>query len=298
MTPVELSLESLDLQYAGLRARRPEQEKRLMASMGDGGQQSPVVVVPGEAGRYIVIDGHKRVRALEKLKADCVRAVVWAMKGPEALVTMYQMISGTGWTAVEEGWLVWELVRKAGFSVTETGRRLERSAGWVSGRLGLVEGLPEAVLEGVRTGKMGAYVATRYLMPFARANGADGERLAEKVLENGYRSREVETLCRYYETAGKEGRRKMLEDPTRFLKALESTAPVGDLGREEARCFKDLELIGHISMGLSGRLVGAMGRETSTAARDQFRPAWELARGRWEALSKTVAAVLSGRGVP
>lgn len=270
----------------------------MLASIGEGGQQSPVVVVPGEAGRYIVIDGHKRVRALEKLNADCVRAVVWTMGGAEALVTMYQMISGAGWTAVEEGWLVWELVRKAGLSATETARRLERSAGWVSGRLGLVEGLPETVLEGVRTGKMGAYVATRYVMPFARANAADGERFAQKVMENGYRSRDVETLCRYYADAGKEGRRKMLEDPTRFLKALESIASTGDLGREEARCLKDIELIGRVSMGLSGRLTGALGRETSMEAREQFRPAWARARGQWEALSKTVAAVLGGGGAP
>jgi len=298
MTPVDLALDTLDLRYARLRARRPAFEKRMLASIGEGGQQSPVVVVPGEAGRYIVIDGHKRVRALEKLNADCVRAVVWTMGGAEALVTMYQMISGAGWTAVEEGWLVWELVRKAGLSATETARRLERSAGWVSGRLGLVEGLPETVLEGVRTGKMGAYVATRYVMPFARANAADGERFAQKVMENGYRSRDVETLCRYYADAGKEGRRKMLEDPTRFLKALESIASTGDLGREEARCLKDIELIGRVSMGLSGRLTGALGRETSMEAREQFRPAWARARGQWEALSKTVAAVLGGGGAP
>ena len=62
MKIMELELDSLDLKYAGLRARRPTLEKRLVASMGETGQQSPVIVVPTENGKHLVIDGHKRVR--------------------------------------------------------------------------------------------------------------------------------------------------------------------------------------------------------------------------------------------
>ena len=104
MTIRELNLNALDLSYAGLRVRRPMAEKRLMASLGERGQQSPVVVVAGrKAGRYVVIDGHKRVRALSRLKADVVKAAVWEMEPAEALVRTYQMASGAGWNAMEEG---------------------------------------------------------------------------------------------------------------------------------------------------------------------------------------------------
>ena len=103
MTIRELNLNALDLSYAGLRVRRPMAEKRLMASLGERGQQSPVVVVAGsEAGRYVVIDGHKRVRALSRLKADVVKAAVWEMPAVDALVAAYQGACGTGWNAVEE----------------------------------------------------------------------------------------------------------------------------------------------------------------------------------------------------
>ena len=150
MKILELPLESLDMRYAGLRARRPLMEKRLMASLGETGQQSPVVVVAGsEVGRYVVIDGHKRVRALKRLRADVVKAVIWEMPAVEALVAAYQMTSGSGWNVVEEGWLAWELVRGARLSTLEAGQRLDRSKAWVSGRLGLVESLPEGRKSGL-----------------------------------------------------------------------------------------------------------------------------------------------------
>lgn len=294
MTIRELNLHSLDLRYAGLRVRRPMAEKRLITSLEERGQQSPVVVVAGsQAGRYVVIDGHKRVRALSRLKADVVKAAVWEMSAVEALVAAYQAACGCGWNVIEEGGLVRELVREAGLSESEAGRRLERSKGWVSGRLGLVESLPEAVMEGVRSGKIGAYTATRHLLPFARANALDCETLAAKIRENGFCSREVETLCRYYGSAGREGRRRMLEDPGRFLKALASTRykDAGSMSVEEARCLKNLDLIGNVSLGVARNLPGVAGSDTAQGARERLKPAWDLARRRWDELSKTAAAV-------
>ena len=294
MKIVELPLDSLDMRYTGLRARRPVLEKRLVASLGEAGQQSPVVVVPaGEVGRYVVIDGHKRVRALIKLRADVVRAAVWEMSAVEALVTAYQMASGAGWNAVEEGWLAWELVRVAGLSTSEAGRRLDRSKAWVCGRVGLVESLPEAVLEGVRSGKIGAYTATRYLLPFARANAADCESLASKMMQDGFRSREVEVLCRYYGSASREGKRRMLDDPARFLKVLEATklGDAGNLGPAAGRCLKNLELLGNVSLGMARSLPAAAGYDAGEGTRERLRMAWVRARDRWRLLEKTAAAV-------
>ena len=52
MRIVEVSLEALDLKYARLSVRRPAAERRLLASLGETGQQSPVIVVAGgEGGR-------------------------------------------------------------------------------------------------------------------------------------------------------------------------------------------------------------------------------------------------------
>ncbi len=292
MKTIEIPLDSLDLRYRELRAHRPMMEKRLTSSLCSAGQLSPVIVTPGN-GFYVVIDGHKRVRALRQLKSDFVKAVVWEMPVAEALVTAYQLVSGSGWNAVEEGWLTWELVRVIGLSVSEAGRQLDRSKAWVSGRLGLVESLPEAVLAGVRSGQIGAYTATRHLLPFARANAADCERLAEKLLESGYRSREVELLCRYYGQAGRDGKQRMLEDPARFLKVM-AAAKLGDacdLGPAAGRCLKNLTLLGHISLNISQSLAEAAGNEACERTRLRLKAAWTQTRDRWLLLEKAAAGV-------
>jgi hypothetical protein len=85
----------------------------------------------------------------------------------------------------------------------------------------------------------------------------------------------------------------MLEDPARFLKALESTRDkdAGSQGQEELRCLKNLELIGNVSLGLARSLPAVVGSDTATAARERLKPAWDLARRRWAELLKTAAAV-------
>jgi hypothetical protein len=215
----------------------------------------------------------------------------------EALVSAYQLASGAGWNAVEEGWLAWELVRVAGLSTSEAGRRLDRSKAWVCGRVGLVESLPEAVLEGVRCGKIGAYTATRYLLPFARANAADCESLAGKMMQDGFRSREVEILCRYYGSAGREGRRRMLEDPGRFLRVLAAAklGDAGNLGPAAGRCLKNLEMIGNISLGMTRSLPAAAGYDAGDGTRERLRTAWLRACERWRLFEKTAAAVFEVR---
>ena len=120
----------MDLKYERLSARRPGAEKRLLASLSETGQQSPVIVVAGgEAGRYVVVDGHKRVRALKRLKADVARVAVWEMDEATALATAYQLGQGRR-DAFEEGWLVVELHRVGGWSLGDVG------IVWVEARAG------------------------------------------------------------------------------------------------------------------------------------------------------------------
>jgi hypothetical protein len=57
---VEVELHQLLLRYERLRKRHPQAERTLLASLAEIGQQVPVVVV-GEAERFVLIDGYKRV---------------------------------------------------------------------------------------------------------------------------------------------------------------------------------------------------------------------------------------------
>ena len=84
---MQLEFHQLDRRWEHLRVREPHRQRRLLASLADSGQQTPIVVVTaGPPGRYLLIDGHKRVAALEQLGRDTVEATVWAMSEAEALL--------------------------------------------------------------------------------------------------------------------------------------------------------------------------------------------------------------------
>lgn len=85
---MQLEFHQLDRHWGHLRVRHPQRQRRLLASLADTGQQTPIVVVAvvGEANRYLVIDGYKRIAALQQLGRDTVEAVVWPMGEAEALM--------------------------------------------------------------------------------------------------------------------------------------------------------------------------------------------------------------------
>ena len=85
---MQLEMHQLERRWEHLRLREPHRQRQLMASLAEGGQQSPIIVVPAEndSGRYVVIDGYKRIAALEQLRQDTVEAIVWEISEAEALL--------------------------------------------------------------------------------------------------------------------------------------------------------------------------------------------------------------------
>jgi len=116
----------------------------------------------------VVIDGYKRIAALEQLGRDTVEAVVWPMSEAAAVLLDRSLRLSKHETALEVGWLLAELQRRFGYGLDELARRFDRSVSWVSRRLGLVEVLPEAIQQQVREDKLLAQVALKYLVPVAR----------------------------------------------------------------------------------------------------------------------------------
>ena len=75
---MQLEFHQLELRYERLRIVRPEQERRLLASLADVGQQVPIVVVQeASTSQHVVIDGYKRIRSLRLLGRDTVAASSW-----------------------------------------------------------------------------------------------------------------------------------------------------------------------------------------------------------------------------
>ena len=144
---MQLEFHQLDRRWEHLRVRHPVRQRRLLASLAEVGQQVPIVVVAaqGQADRFAVIDGFKRLAALQQLGRDTVEAVVWPMSEAEALVLDRSLRFSEHETALEQGWLLAELAQSCGYGREELARRFDRSLRWISRRLALVDLLPEAI---------------------------------------------------------------------------------------------------------------------------------------------------------
>ena len=144
---MQLEFHQLDRRWEHLRVHHPMRQRRLLASLAETGQQTPIVVVAAETQpeRYVVIDGYKRIAALEQLGRDTVEAIVWPMTEAAAVLLDRSLRLSTHETALELGWLLQELEQRFGYSLDELARRFDRSVRWVSRRLALVERLPEAI---------------------------------------------------------------------------------------------------------------------------------------------------------
>ena len=192
---MNIELHQLDLRYEKLRTRKPEAERKLVASLAEIGQQAPVVVVRGERPEgFVLVDGYKRVRALRRLGQDLVAVTCWDLSEAEALVLDRLMRTGEGATALEQGWLLHELSVRFELALEDLARRFARSASWVSRRLALVEELPETIQEHVRRGELPAHAAMKHLVPLARANPAACERLVAAIAGKGLTNRQIGQL--------------------------------------------------------------------------------------------------------
>lgn len=217
---MDIELHQLDLRYEGLRRRDGRRERALLASVSAIGQQAPVVVV-SDGNKYVLVDGYKRVRALEKLRRDAVWALQWGLAEPEALMLARLMRAAESDSALEQGWLLKELHDRFGLSAGELARRFDKTTSWVSRRLALVRELPDAVQELVRNGELSAHAAMKHLVPLARANEAGCLELARAVAAHGLSTRAVGTLCVAWAAGTPASRRLILADPLLVLRAEE-----------------------------------------------------------------------------
>ncbi len=241
---MELEHHQLELRYSKLRVRRVGKERQILSSLAANGQQIPIVVVKGGAdGQYIVIDGHKRLRALKKLGQDTVEATAWHMNEVDALLLCRSLRTTEAESALEQGWLLHELQSSFGVSQEKLAEQFCRSTSWVSRRLALVHELPDSVQEEVRRGRIGAHAAMKHLVPMARAKKDDCEQLAQAIAPLGLSTREVGELYRAWCDSGPLVRERLLSEPNLFIKTKREIKQ-GPPSPSAADLLRDLDLAG------------------------------------------------------
>jgi len=270
---MQLEFHQLERRWEHLRVRHPARRRRLLASLAESGQQVPIVVVAaeGQVDRYVVIDGYKRITALEQLGRDTVEAVVWPMSEAAAVLLDRSLRLAEHETALEVGWLLAEMEKRFGYSLEELARRFDRSVRWVSRRLSLVELLPEAIQQQVREGQISAQVAMKFLVPAARQSLEDCQRMAAIFAEQHCDTREAGQLYSAWRRGSAAVRRRILEDPALFFKTQrQEKLPAGPA----AELIRDLEMITAMVNRAQRRLAGAAAVELDepkrAAARQQI----------------------------
>jgi ParB family chromosome partitioning protein len=272
---MQLEFHQLDPRWEHLRVRNPARQRRLLASLAEVGQQTPIVVVAadGQTHRYVVIDGYKRIAALEQLGRDTVEAVAWPMNEAAAVLLDRSLRLSEHETALEVGWLLAEVEQRFGYGLDELARRFDRSVSWVSRRLALVEVLPEAIQQQVREGKILAQAALKFLVPVARQSLEDGQRMAAIFAQHHCDTREAGQLYAAWRKGSPAIRKRILDDPELFFKAQRQAQEKARAGTG-AELLRDLEMVVAIVNRAQRRLAGAAATELddqqSKAARRQI----------------------------
>lgn len=251
-----LEFHQLELRYASMRSAAPKKEKRLLSSLIEHGQQTPVVVInANEANRYVLIDGYKRVRALNKMASDTVQATRWDLGEADALMFERLLRMDQDDSAIEQGRFLLALVDGFGLSPKQLAKRLDKSDSWVSRRLGLVKVLPEAAIELVRTGQVCAHAAEKFLVPLARAKSGDCVVFAQSVAQARYSVRQVGDLYRGLTSGSEKTRALVLENPALFLEAQKAVTAEKKPKAVVEQVLEDLSILASICRRVERRLL-------------------------------------------
>ena len=219
---MELEIHQLTLRYEHLRKRQPLQERALLTSLAEIGQQLPVVVV-GEGDEFVLIDGYKRIRALKRLGRDTARATRWQVAEVDALLLERGLRCGSEDT-LDQAWLLAELRERFGWSLEQLAHGFERSKSWVSERLALIQVLPTSIQEQVRVGALSAHAAMKYLVPLARTDAQAAQQLATAIAPMKPKSREVGVLYHGWQAGTARTRELILASPQIYLQAQSARA--------------------------------------------------------------------------
>jgi ParB family chromosome partitioning protein len=247
---LELDLHRLELRFAASRLVEPRAVARIAHSIERCGQVVPciVVAVPSAGGeRLVLIDGYRRVAALRRLGRDTASVERWTCDVTDALLSLLARTQSRPFASIEEALLIRELMQGLGLSQHDLARRCGRDVSWVSRRLQLLSGLPDAALTAVRDGTLSSWSASRIVVPLARANAEHADRLLTALADAPLSTRELRCWFEHYQKAFRSARDHMVNRPRLFIDALRETGEqrAGERLRDgpEGECAADLRSI-------------------------------------------------------
>ena len=265
---IDLDLHCLELRFADSRLVEPRAVARLAESIERCGQIVPCIVVAapesqdgagGGAPALVLIDGYRRVGALRRLGRDTVSVEQWGCDPMAALLRVLARTQDRAFASIEEALLLRTLVGEHGLSQHEVARRSGRDVSWVSRRLQLLSGLPDAALAAVRGGHLSSWAANRVVAPLARANPGHAERLLAMLAMTPLSTRELQCWFEHYQQTPRSAREHMVNRPRLFIDTLQATTAWHAGARlragPEGECIGDLRCLEAVMARLRRRVA-------------------------------------------
>lgn len=262
---MSIELDRLALTFASLRVLEPARVNRLAASLAAEGQRAPVLV-----SRGTLIDGYHRVAALRQLGRDEVEMVELDLDAGKALLLAWRLEGGRRRSALEEGWLLRELICEQGRTQAELAAEMNRPRSWISERLGIVRVLPDPVQEAVRAGRIPPHGAMKVLVPMARQDAAACAQMVAALAEPAS-DRHLERIYTAWRKADADGRARIAAHPDLAVKAEDAAVVVPVDGEEKLTA--DFESIA----GICGRARRAIRAGMFPRGNSAPRRAWKQA---------------------
>ena len=207
----------------------------------------------------VLIDGYRRVAALRRLGRDTAGVEQWSCDLTQALLGVLARAQDRPFASIEQALLLRELVQGQGLSQHDVARRCGRDVSWVSRRLQLLSGLPDAALAAVRGGRLSSWAANRVVVPLARASAEHAERLLAALAGTPLTTRELHCWFEHYQQAPRAARERMVSQPRLFIDTLRANEArhAGERLRDgpEGECLGDLRCLEAVIARLRKRVA-------------------------------------------
>jgi ParB/RepB/Spo0J family partition protein len=266
MSSKQIEIIEIDRKYESYRIQSASREKMLFSSIAERGIDEAIAGVSSiETGRYIILDGFKRLRCAIRLGHTQIAFVSIGENEADCILHLIRVANAKGLTMLEQAKLVDDLNRVFGLSVAEISMRLQRSKAWVRARLEVLKEMSAAVMNDIIAGRFPLYSYIYTLRPHRRLPGGASQKAVENFVGHvggrGLSAREIELLSDGYFRGGTKMRQEIeggnlgwcLEEMKRRAEA-KSTLPAS-LNENEKRALRDLEFMSQLTGRLPLRLT-------------------------------------------
>lgn len=252
----EIEICQIDTRYERARQRNPRGEDSLLSSIAQRGVCDPVHGIEmDDTEKFILLDGFKRLRCARKLGLTRMPAQRIAGDEIEGICSFMRQCESNTLSQMEEAALVDELHGRLGMRVVDIARQLNRSVGWVSMRLGMIEGMSDVVRGKIMRGQFPLRIYMYGLKKFTRVNSTAVDAFVRAVSGRGLGSRDLWVLAEAFLRGSEAARRQILDGRVEWVLRILKTpgnddVRGGELSPGQGRFIAYLEGCSHAMSGV------------------------------------------------